>query len=94
MILCWLGGDTFKAAFYSEIKAPIQLILCASFQISIDVLIMWQFWLYKKDIPRQDIAEEKKLKKEGEMREFDTITKETTTNEEPLQNTAEYYTKT
>ncbi len=49
MIFCLLGGDTFKAAYYSRIEAPIQLILCACFQITVDVLILWQFWLYRKD---------------------------------------------
>ena len=67
MILCWFGGDIFKAAYYARIDAPIQLILCAGLQISLDVLILWQFWLYKNNRAGSDNIETQRLQKGKEL---------------------------
>ncbi len=69
MIMLWLAGDLMKTAFYSKISAPVQLMVCACFQILLDVLILWQFSLYRPKpalhVPATD-DEAKRLSKVSE----------------------------
>lgn len=48
MILCWFAGDAFKTLYYVLDKAPIQLVVCALFQLVVDCLILMQIWFYNK----------------------------------------------
>jgi len=48
MIFCWFAGDIFKGLYYINKKAPMQLIVCAFFQLIIDILIMAQIYIYSK----------------------------------------------
>ena len=51
LIAMWTWGDFYKLMYYLSIDGPIQLICCSVFQISVDVGIMSQFWLYRNNKP-------------------------------------------
>jgi solute carrier family 66, member 2 len=49
LILIWLGGDLYKLSYYIAHASPLALQLCAAFQIFIDICILGQFALYRKN---------------------------------------------
>ncbi len=61
MVMLWLAGDLMKAAYYTNIAAPIQLAMCACFQILMDLVILCQFSLYRKPRPRSREEEARQL---------------------------------
>ena len=48
LIAMWTWGDFYKLLYYISIEGPIQLICCSIFQLSVDVGIISQFWIYRK----------------------------------------------
>lgn len=52
LILMWLVGDVYKMSYYQTTAAPVQLLMCACFQVTVDVSIISQFWLYRKETAR------------------------------------------
>ena len=61
----WLLGDFYKAYYYSSNDSPIQLVVCAFFQVTIDCSILSQFWIYRANTKAENV----KLRKEREDRE-------------------------
>ena len=51
LIAMWTWGDFYKLMYYISIEGPVQLICCSVFQLSVDIVIMSQFWLYRKNKP-------------------------------------------
>lgn len=51
LIAMWTWGDFYKFMYYISIEGPTQLICCSVFQLSVDVGIMSQFWIYRKNKP-------------------------------------------
>ncbi len=51
LVLCWFVGDTFKTYYYFFREVPLQLSVCALFQLSVDVLILLQVLYYCKIKP-------------------------------------------
>ena len=51
LIAMWTWGDFYKFIYYIGIDGPVQLICCSIFQLSVDVGIMSQFWIYRKAKP-------------------------------------------
>lgn len=51
LIFCWFAGDAFKTYYYFYRDVPLQLSICAVFQLSVDVLILIQFLYYTKIKP-------------------------------------------
>jgi uncharacterized protein with PQ loop repeat len=49
MIFCWFLGDTFKLFYNIHYKAPIQLIMSISLQISLDFVVLCQIIMYRKN---------------------------------------------
>lgn len=47
LIFGWLCGDIFKVSYYCSRDTPIQLIVCAIFQLSTDFVVVWQVWYYR-----------------------------------------------
>lgn len=51
MVLMWLGGDLFKTHYYIENKVPLQFWLCGLLQITIDLLILFQVFIFRQNAP-------------------------------------------
>lgn len=51
MVLMWLGGDTFKTAYFIQNNVPFQFWLCGLLQITIDLLILVQVCLFRQKAP-------------------------------------------
>jgi hypothetical protein len=46
LIFGWLSGDIFKVSYYCSRNTPIQLIVCAIFQLSTDFIVIYQIYYY------------------------------------------------
>eukprot|EP00276_Gloeochaete_wittrockiana_P002606 CAMPEP_0184672768 /NCGR_PEP_ID=MMETSP0308-20130426/86296_1 /TAXON_ID=38269 /ORGANISM="Gloeochaete witrockiana, Strain SAG 46.84" /LENGTH=227 /DNA_ID=CAMNT_0027120155 /DNA_START=118 /DNA_END=801 /DNA_ORIENTATION=- len=46
LIATYFAGDLFKLAFFVHTRSPLPFILCAAFQLSSDVAILYQFHAY------------------------------------------------
>ena len=59
-ILIWAAGDMMKTSYYMVLKAPMQLILSAMFQLFVDLLILSQFFFYqaKKKVTEGEVEME------------------------------------
>jgi hypothetical protein len=49
LIFGWLCGDIFKVSYYCSRNTPIQLIVCAIFQLSTDFIVIYQIYYYKQN---------------------------------------------
>ena len=49
LILIWLGGDLYKLSYYVAHASPFALQFCAGFQIIVDICILGQFAIYRKN---------------------------------------------
>ncbi|XP_021191313.1 solute carrier family 66 member 2 isoform X2 [Helicoverpa armigera] len=47
MVIMWTCGDVFKTTYFVLREAPPQFWLCGSLQVSLDVVILFQVWLYR-----------------------------------------------
>jgi len=46
MVLLWFCGDVFKTLYFVVRLAPTQFWLCGSFQVMLDIAIMFQVLYY------------------------------------------------
>ncbi|XP_010901326.2 solute carrier family 66 member 2 [Esox lucius] len=49
MVLLWMTGDGFKTAYFALNKSPLQFLLCGLAQVLVDLTILYQVCLYRKD---------------------------------------------
>ena len=54
MILLWFLGDASKLIFFIIKNQPMQFILCAIVQLTFDILILGQFYIYKDNKEKKD----------------------------------------
>ncbi|CAB3230831.1 unnamed protein product [Arctia plantaginis] len=47
MVVMWTCGDLFKTAYFVLRDAPPQFWVCGSLQVSLDIVILLQVWLYR-----------------------------------------------
>ncbi|XP_077297905.1 solute carrier family 66 member 2 isoform X2 [Arctopsyche grandis] len=47
MVIMWLCGDVFKTVYFLVRSAPPQFWFCGSLQILLDIVILFQVWLYR-----------------------------------------------
>eukprot|EP00051_Salpingoeca_urceolata_P028845 m.488201 g.488201 ORF g.488201 m.488201 type:complete len:264 (-) comp25629_c0_seq1:41-832(-) len=47
MVCCWLSGDIFKTGYFLAKSAPLQFWLCGLLQISLDLSILSQVFMYR-----------------------------------------------
>lgn len=47
MVVMWTCGDVFKTAYFVLRDAPPQFWVCGSLQVSLDIVILFQVWLYR-----------------------------------------------
>ncbi|CAH1269709.1 PQLC1 [Branchiostoma lanceolatum] len=50
MVGFWTSGDTFKTAYFLINKAPMQFWICGLLQVGIDIAILLQVWIYRKNV--------------------------------------------
>ncbi|XP_014675415.1 PREDICTED: PQ-loop repeat-containing protein 1-like [Priapulus caudatus] len=55
MVGCWMMGDTFKTGYFILREAPVQFWVCGLMQVSIDLAILFQVWLYKGNVPHRQL---------------------------------------
>lgn len=48
MVILWLVGDVLKLIYYIIADQPIQFIICAIVQITVEIAILLQFCIYAK----------------------------------------------
>ncbi|CAD6186476.1 unnamed protein product [Caenorhabditis auriculariae] len=49
MVMAWLCGDLAKTGYFVATGSPVQFWVCAILQITIDILILLQVFIYRKN---------------------------------------------
>ncbi|CAG9825558.1 unnamed protein product [Phaedon cochleariae] len=47
MVIMWTGGDIFKTTYFLLREAPVQFWVCGSVQVTVDLLILSQVFIYR-----------------------------------------------
>ncbi|XP_047545183.1 solute carrier family 66 member 2 isoform X3 [Vanessa atalanta] len=47
MVIMWTCGDLFKTAYFVIREAPTQFWVCGALQVLLDIVILFQVWLYR-----------------------------------------------
>ncbi|XP_053601530.1 solute carrier family 66 member 2 isoform X2 [Plodia interpunctella] len=47
MVIMWTCGDIFKTVYFILREAPTQFWVCGALQVTLDVVILFQVWLYR-----------------------------------------------
>ncbi|XP_011296577.3 solute carrier family 66 member 2 isoform X1 [Musca domestica] len=55
MVLMWTLGDMFKTGYFIARKAPSQFWICGTLQVSLDLAILMQVWIYRHNSKPRDI---------------------------------------
>ncbi|KAK5984631.1 hypothetical protein GCK32_016423 [Trichostrongylus colubriformis] len=55
MVSAWLCGDLAKTVYFVATGSPIQFWVCAIMQISIDVFILGQVFVYRKNTDSSEL---------------------------------------
>nr|CDJ88691.1 Cystinosin ERS1p repeat domain containing protein [Haemonchus contortus] len=55
MVLAWLCGDLAKTGYFVATGSPVQFWVCAILQISIDVFILGQVFVYRKNTDSSEL---------------------------------------
>lgn len=50
LVASWFGGDVFKLGYYIFSRAPTPFTVCAAIQISVDIIIAFQIFRYRKNV--------------------------------------------
>jgi uncharacterized protein with PQ loop repeat len=51
MLITWAMGDSFKTFYFLQTKAPLQMLICGLFQLSMDCVLLGQILLYTYIFP-------------------------------------------
>ena len=54
LIICWAFGDAFKTTLAIARSVPVQFILCGSFQLAMDAVLLWQIYVLYPDKKEDD----------------------------------------
>jgi uncharacterized protein with PQ loop repeat len=52
MLITWAFGDSFKTLYFFKTLAPLQLLLCGLFQITMDLVLLGQLIYYSYNFPK------------------------------------------
>ncbi|XP_055541513.1 solute carrier family 66 member 2 isoform X1 [Wyeomyia smithii] len=52
MVIMWTAGDMFKTGYFIFRHAPMQFWICGTLQVSLDLAILLQVYIYRKNPPR------------------------------------------
>ena len=80
MIFCWFLGDSFRLFYYKKFKAPLQMIIAISVQVTLDFIVCAQIYIYRRisknkgnNTAKRKIEQINKLMKK--IDELNTLTK-------------------
>ncbi|KAJ9475719.1 Scramblase ANY1 [Pseudozyma hubeiensis] len=65
----WLGGDSFKLLYFLLKGSPAQFTTCAVFQLSVDLAILGQRWLYREKTQEEEEGMRSKAEGRSSRRE-------------------------
>ena len=57
MVLMWTCGDVFKTTYFYLRHTPLQFIVCGALQVSIDLSILLQVWVYRENTLKRKKSE-------------------------------------
>lgn len=60
-LIGWVGGDSFKTAYFFVQGSPLQFKVCALFQLSVDFIIVMQRLYYGNAPPQATLLEQEDL---------------------------------
>lgn len=63
MIYTWVIGDSIKTFYFVKTQSPFQLICCGIFQLTMDMVILLQIFLYSKGKTSVETEQTKNTKK-------------------------------
>lgn len=52
MVIMWTAGDMFKTGYFILRHAPTQFWICGTLQVSLDLAILLQVYIYRRNPPR------------------------------------------
>jgi hypothetical protein len=55
MLFTWALGDSFKTFYFLQTKAPLQMLVCGLFQLSMDCVLLGQLLLYTYICPEIEL---------------------------------------
>lgn len=61
LILTWFGGDFFKTIYYILEQQPVQFIMCGTVQLTVDILIILQFVVYRRNIDSTEVKSDERI---------------------------------
>ncbi|KAK0527596.1 hypothetical protein OC834_001640 [Tilletia horrida] len=56
LIAAWVGGDMAKTAYFLWQQSPLQFLICGLIQLSIDLAICYQAWIYREKTAADEAA--------------------------------------
>lgn len=57
MVMMWTCGDVFKTSYFYLRNTPAQFFICGAMQVTVDVCILGQVWLYKENTEKRKRTE-------------------------------------
>ncbi|XP_017853756.1 solute carrier family 66 member 2 [Drosophila busckii] len=55
MVIMWTLGDMFKTGYFIARQAPSQFWICGTLQVSLDIAILLQVWIYRNNTKPRDM---------------------------------------
>jgi len=57
MVVMWTCGDIFKTTYFVLRHTPPQFFICGSLQVTVDILILGQVWMYRLNTEKRKRSE-------------------------------------
>jgi uncharacterized protein with PQ loop repeat len=57
MVMMWTCGDVFKTTYFYLRDTPAQFFICGALQVSVDLCILAQVWLYRENTEKRKRSE-------------------------------------
>jgi len=57
MVMMWTCGDVFKTSYFYFRNTPAQFFICGALQVSVDLCILAQVWLYRENTEKRKRSE-------------------------------------
>lgn len=57
MVMMWTCGDVFKTSYFYIRQTPPQFFICGAMQVSVDLCILVQVWLYQENTEKRKRSE-------------------------------------
>uniref|UniRef100_A0A1B0A4B6 PQ-loop repeat-containing protein 1 n=1 Tax=Glossina pallidipes TaxID=7398 RepID=A0A1B0A4B6_GLOPL len=67
MVIMWTLGDMFKTGYFIARKAPSQFWICGTLQVSLDLAILLQVWVYRHNSKPRDFAPEEQQQQQQQQ---------------------------